>query len=196
MKLHFFVTRGESRCLLACKAFRKGTVSTVRTIKGGWADRKSIPRGPNGRGLCRWCSLEVPRGRFTFCSEYCVHEWKLRTQPAYVRERIFERDRGVCAGCGVDSIAAARKLRSSRGTRRNDLLNHWGIKTCARKTLWDADHILPVAEGGGECDLDNIRTLRLRCHRIATMELRDRLRLAKRASGATSEAARRSACHV
>jgi hypothetical protein len=42
--------------------------------------------------------------------------------------------------------------------------------------LWDADHILPVAEGGGECDLDNIRTLCLLCHRTATKELRARLR--------------------
>jgi hypothetical protein len=33
-----------------------------------------------------------------------------------------------------------------------------------------------VAEGGGECDLENIRTLCLRCHRTATLELRERLR--------------------
>jgi 5-methylcytosine-specific restriction enzyme A len=33
---------------------------------------------------------------------------------------------------------------------------------------------LPVAEGGGECDLDNIRTLCLRCHRAATLEFRRR----------------------
>ena len=45
---------------------------------------------------------------------------------------------------------------------------------CARMTrrsLWDADHILPVAEGGGECDLENIRTLCLICHRRVTQEL-------------------------
>ena len=44
------------------------------------------------------------------------------------------------------------------------------------RSLWDADHILPVAEGGGECDLENLRTLCLRCHRAATRELRERLR--------------------
>ena len=161
-------------------------MSTIRVIKGGWADRRSIARGANGRGLCRWCSLEVPRGRFTFCSEYCVHEWKLRTQPAYLREQVFERDRGICAACGLDSIAAARQLRYSRGAKRSALLAYWGLKARMRKSLWDADHILPVAEGGGECDLDNIRTLCLRCHRAVTMELRERLRTAKRALGATS----------
>lgn len=136
----------------------------------------AVPRGPNGRGICRWCSLEVPKRRFTFCSEYCVHEWKLRTQPGYLREQVFARDRGVCAGCGVDTMGEARQLRYSRGTRRAELLRHWGLRARTRKSLWDADHIVPVAEGGGECDLENIRTLCLRCHREATRRLRERMR--------------------
>jgi 5-methylcytosine-specific restriction enzyme A len=144
-------------------------------MKGGWIDRKSVPRGPNGRGLCRWCSLEVPKKRFTFCSEFCVHEWKMRTQPAYLREKVFERDRGICAGCGLDTVAAARKLRFSRAGGRAILLSHWGLRTRSRKSLWDADHIVPVIEGGGECDLSNIRTLCLHCHRAATSALRKRV---------------------
>lgn len=148
----------------------------MRAMKGGWVDRKAVPRGPNGRGLCRWCSLEVPRRRFTFCSEFCVHEWKLRTQPAYLREKVFERDRGICSHCCIDTIAAARKLRFSRGAARSSLLTHWGLRTRSRKSLWDADHIVPVIEGGGECDLSNIRTLCLRCHRDATVALRKRIR--------------------
>jgi 5-methylcytosine-specific restriction enzyme A len=149
----------------------------MRAMKGGWVNRKLVPRGPNGRGLCRWCSLEVPRGRFTFCSQFCVHEWKLRTQPAYIREKVFERDRGICADCGIDTVAAARKLRFSRGATRTSLLAHWGLRTRSRKSLWDAHHIVPVIEGGGECDLSNICTLCLRCHRIATTLLRIRIRL-------------------
>ena len=126
--------RGARAVTEACTKIQ---VSTVRVIKGGWVDRKSIPRGPNGRGLCRWCSLEVPRGRFTFCSPYCVHEWKLRTQPGYLREQVFERDRGICAGCGVDTVLAARQLRYSRTGRRAALLAHWGLKRRTRKSLWD-----------------------------------------------------------
>lgn len=147
-------------------------------MRGGWVDRKTVPRGPNGRGLCRWCALEVPRRRFTFCSEFCVHEWKLRTQAAYLREQVLKRDRGICAGCGVDTIHVARNLCYSRGTGRVSLLAHWGLRKRSRKTLWDADHIVPVVEGGGECDLANIRTLCLRCHRDATMQPRMRIRLA------------------
>ncbi len=149
-------------------------------MRGGWVDRKAIQRGPNGRGICRWCSLEVPRGRFTFCSEFCVHEWKLRTQPAYLREQVFERDRGICSACAVDTVREARRLRYSRGANRSSLLAHWGLRRTSRKSLWDADHIIPVIEGGGECDLENIRTLCLRCHRQATLQLRQRKRLTAR----------------
>ena len=59
----------------------------------------------------------------------------------------------------------------------------WG----GRKHLWDADHIVPVAEGGGECDLSNMRTLCLRCHRAATAELRRRMKERRGANAATSE---------
>lgn len=145
-------------------------------MRGGWVDRKSVSRGPNGRGLCRWCSLEVPRGRYTFCSEFCVQEWKLRTQPAYLREKVFERDRGICASCSVDTVAEARKLRFARGANRAAMLAHWRLRGRSRKSLWDADHILPVIEGGGECDLENLRTLCLRCHREATILLRLRIK--------------------
>jgi hypothetical protein len=153
---------------------------------GGWVDRKAVPRGPNDRGLCRWCSLEVPRGRFTFCSIYCVHEWRLRTQPAYLREQVLLRDHGICALCGVDTIAARRQLRYARGATREGLLRHWGMTRRIRKTLWDADHIVPVFEGGGECDLDNIRTLCLLCHRAQTACLRERMRSAKSAAGSNA----------
>lgn len=154
----------------------------MRAMRGGWIDRESIPRGPNGRGLCRWCSLEVPRRRYTFCSDFCVHEWKLRTQPAYLREQVFERDRGICSSCTIDTIAAARKLRYSRGKSRASLLEHWGLRRMSRHSLWDADHIVAVIEGGGECDLDNIRTLCLRCHRDATLQMRRRIRHAQNIS--------------
>jgi hypothetical protein len=50
-----------------------------------------------------------------------------------------------------------------------------------RRTLWQADHILPVAEGGGGCSLENLRTLCLPCHRTVTAELSARLRRIARA---------------
>jgi 5-methylcytosine-specific restriction endonuclease McrA len=45
---------------------------------------------------------------------------------------------------------------------------------------WEADHIVPVVEGGGQCGLENYRTLCLRCHRKATAELARRRASARR----------------
>jgi 5-methylcytosine-specific restriction enzyme A len=143
-------------------------------MPGGWADRESLPKGPNGRNLCRWCNLEVPKGRVTFCSDWCVEEWRLRTDPGYLRDKVLERDKGICAACGVDCEAAWIHLKRLRGAARVRTLLEWGVKPRVRKSLWDADHILPVVEGGGECDLANLRTLCLKCHRAATAELRKR----------------------
>jgi 5-methylcytosine-specific restriction endonuclease McrA len=149
-------------------------MSTTRKMEGGRATREDLPTGLSGRALCRWCSLEVPRGRRTFCSEWCVHEWRLRTDPGYLRDQVLARDRGICAVCSTDTLAAWLWIKRSRGDRRLQALKSWGLARMSRSSLWDADHIVPVVEGGGECDLSNIRTLCLKCHRQATADLRSR----------------------
>ena len=155
-------------------------------MPGGWADRSGLPKGPNGRALCRWCNLEVPPRRSTFCSAWCVHEWKIRTDPGYLREQVFQRDQGICALCRIDTRAAYLELKRSRGAHRTRLLARWKLKRISRKSLWDADHIVPVAEGGGECDVSNLRTLCLDCHRGQTLALLERL--ATRAKSANTAA--------
>jgi 5-methylcytosine-specific restriction enzyme A len=150
----------------------------TRHKQGGRVKPSEIERGPAGRALCRWCRIEVPVGRRTFCSAACVHEWKLRTDPGYLREKVFERDRGVCAKCGADTTRLRGDARKLDYAARRRFFLEWGFRDGSRKSLWDADHILPVAEGGGQCDLANMRTLCLRCHREATAALRLRLKRA------------------
>ena len=41
---------------------------------------------------------------------------------------------------------------------------------------WEADHIVPVADGGGECGLDNYRLLCRPCHVQVTLTWRARRR--------------------
>lgn len=152
-------------------------------MPGGRVDPGTLDRGPNGRALCRWCNLETPSGRRTFCSEWCVNEWRLRTDPGYLRDQVFERDRGRCALCSIDCVAELWRLKRLRGVQRAAAWAAWGLRPRQRTSLWDADHIVPVAEGGGECDLSNIRTLCIRCHREVTRELRARLRSRKSSEG-------------
>ncbi|MDP2998030.1 MAG: HNH endonuclease signature motif containing protein [Bryobacterales bacterium] len=104
----------------------------------------------------------------------------------YLREQVFARDKGICAECGIEAEAEWKRIQSLRGKRRWQVLTEWRLQGRKRRDLWDADHIIPVVEGGGECDLSNIRTLCLKCHRRATAELRDHLRARRRAQ-ATSE---------
>lgn len=47
---------------------------------------------------------------------------------------------------------------------------------------WEADHVVPVVEGGGLCGLDNYRTLCLPCHRQETAKLARRRAEARRAA--------------
>jgi 5-methylcytosine-specific restriction endonuclease McrA len=117
----------------------------------------------------------VPKRRRTFCSDGCVHEWKLRTDPGYLRDQVFERDRGICAACGIDTVVLRRDARKLDYAARRQFLKTWGLRERSRKSLWDADHVIPVAEGGGQCDLSNMRTLCLKCHAAATAALRNRL---------------------
>jgi len=135
----------------------------------GYCDPSRLPRGPNGRALCRWCRGEVPPGKRTFCGgtrawvnthdevtrigEGCIHEHCLRSNPGYARICVWIRDRGKCALCPA-------RCGGLRGP-------------------WENDHVVPVAEGGGLCGLDGFRSLCRPCHRRVTGELRARLAAAR-----------------
>ncbi len=137
--------------------------------------RRTRLRGPNGRGVCRRCGTEVAAGRRTFCSDECVHDWRLRTDPGYLREHVFARDRGVCAICTLDTVEFYRRFRMLPARKRFELRSRLDMPA-GRESFWDADHVVPVAEGGGECDLGNLRTLCLWCHQAETAKLRGRLK--------------------
>jgi 5-methylcytosine-specific restriction enzyme A len=132
--------------------------------------KRSVPlskRGKNGRLLCRWCRREVPKGRRTFCGDDCVQEWRIRSDPQYVRTLLFDRDNGICAECGLDTIAEWHRLKL---LEREDPKSY--AKECAtrkvpknRKSFWDSDHVVAVSQGGGECGLEGFRSLCIWCHK-------------------------------
>ena len=133
--------------------------------------------GPNGRRVCRWCGTETAPPRRTWCSQSCVDEWMVRSSSARMRQAIFRRDQGVCAVCGCDTELLRRVLwhvwRSREGADWFDsLLGEIGLSgNVLSRTLWEADHIVPVVRGGGGCGPENIRTLCVPCHRAETARL-------------------------
>lgn len=105
----------------------------------GWKKRRNLPTRKKFR-----LTLELPtRGVCLVCRSACGHSFcseehrrffQLRANSFYLRLKTFERDGGQCA-------------------------------TCKKTTEdWQADHILPVRDGGGCCGLENIQTLCRYCH--------------------------------
>jgi 5-methylcytosine-specific restriction protein A len=152
----------------------------------------------NGKPLCRWCNGPLSGRRTAWCSQKCVDEYLERsTSP---RSRVFERDGGICAGCGVDMHTLRhrfdRVMRRLFARGHFDLMEAFGKHYISKgypvhggyykrgrwfnpyqssRTWWEADHILPVVEGGGECGLDNYRTLCVLCHKAESKKLVRRL---------------------
>jgi len=82
----------------------------------------------DGEPLCRWCGTIMDDKRRTFCGPRCVRDFKLVTDWQHVRKVVYERDDGICMKCG-------------KGVTRDD---------------YHVDHIVPLAAGGDEWDLDNL----------------------------------------
>lgn len=151
-------------------------------------------RGPNGRLLCRECGTETKPPRRTFCSNPCVEQWKERFPDAQ-RERVLKRDKGICAQCGLDCLALERELKELavidrlRFQARVDELKlgkRAGIGWNGRPyvySLWDMDHVVPVVEGGGNCSLENCRSLCVGCHKLETAKLAKRRAEQRKAVG-------------
>lgn len=147
-----------------------------------------------GPGQCRWCGGEVKRPRRTWCSDACVAEYKA-VQPEGLRAAAHARDKGLCALCGRDCDALARSIQGRldgaytedrqlqrRATRWRRLLQRLGVPVMGfelRRSLWDADHRVPLAEGGPNT-LENIRTACWPCHKGETAQLAGRLAQARR----------------
>ena len=142
----------------------------------GFVDPKDLPKGPNGRPLCRFCQKETTPPRRTFCSEACVISFKTQSSGSFARQQVFERDRGICADCGLDTMALKAvlyKVRAERGfAAYQNLLDQYKLKYgydfALHKHYWENDHKLAVCLGGGAATLDNLITRCVPCHRKKT----------------------------
>lgn len=155
------------------------------------AERYSKPDRVKGEGgwLCRCGCGQLPIGRRTsFYSQECVHNYLIRSDGTYMRRMVRRRDKGVCAGCGMDCVGLWRQLQAAcpYTVRRGVLEPKAGDKAMfklllvragmtekqfqRRRRCYDVDHIVRVADGGGGCGLENLQTLCTRCHRDRTAE--------------------------
>ena len=64
---------------------------------------KLLPKNEEGLTCCRWCGKGVKPPRRTMCSLECVHELQLRTNGRYLRDCVYNRDKGICQMCKIDT---------------------------------------------------------------------------------------------
>lgn len=126
-----------------------------------------------------------------YCSAACMDSALVATSASYARAAVYARDRGVCASCGMDTEYVLSTLNpllreacdrwmepvlcAALRQRVADVLLELGFSPAiARRAaqamravmvhLWEANHRLAVAEGGGGATLEHLETLCRVCH--------------------------------
>jgi 5-methylcytosine-specific restriction enzyme A len=123
----------------------------------------------------------MAKGKRHNCSTECSDAWAIKTTPSLMRRAVFQRDQGICSVCRVDTVAQkAEYLAIQTMVEREAFRKMVGVPPSRHGDWWDADHIKPVVEGGGECGLNNYRTLCIPCHKAETRKLRQRIATAGR----------------
>ena len=138
---------------------------------------RDLPKDKDGFTKCRWCGKGVKPPRRTLCSPECAKEIRIRSCHKFMKQEVYKRDKGICKICNVDTKVIARKALNLELEEKKIFLQNYNIplsrKIWKRKFgggLWDADHILPVKNGGGCCGLENLRTLCISCHKNVTFK--------------------------
>ncbi|GMN54237.1 hypothetical protein TIFTF001_023365 [Ficus carica] len=112
-----------------------------------------------------------------FCNLGCYEEYRIRTSNRSLRQELFQLENGICANCQLDCHTLVEHIRPLSLAVRREYIEKVAPRIGSRKNLldklvkdpvegnsWHADHIVPVYQGGGECMLENMRTLCVACH--------------------------------
>lgn len=166
-------------------------------------ERKAPAKSAN-TDTCGWCKKQLdistapqdPAAQHPtpgYCSRQCWVEDKIRGafQSRAIRHELFSVEHGICQLCRLDAHALYERVRALTPPERYQVLlaSRFVPKGAVlddpkEEHFWQADHILAVAEGGGQCSLANFRTLCTPCHLTETARLRDRLSAHRRSATA------------
>lgn len=145
------------------------------------------------RGVCALCRLdtEALRSRVVGGADRTDRDlafWiadQFGYQNQYVADKFhrWECREDVAAAVAIAEYMAEREVylpwRAFQEEQRHELAV-MGFTDSSRR-WWEADHIVPVIEGGGGCGPEGYRTLCLPCHRRETAKLAARLAARRRA---------------
>ncbi|KAL0335549.1 UNVERIFIED_CONTAM: DNA annealing helicase and endonuclease ZRANB3 [Sesamum radiatum] len=105
---------------------------------------------------------------------------------------LFQVERGICTNCQLDCHQLVNHLRPlsvemrrayimkvAPNIAKRDKQLEKLVHDPAEGNAWHADHIIPVYKGGGECKLENMRTLCVACHADVTTAQNAERRIAR-----------------
>eukprot|EP00850_Spirogloea_muscicola_P004277 SM000018S03642 [mRNA] locus=s18:505658:512598:+ [translate_table: standard] len=182
---------------------RVAKVVSDKGLRRNGSKRRTLPKEELLLALPEGATLMVVRDKKAyapqafqdlFCSRVCYEEYLSRTSPRYLRQALFQVERGVCSLCHLDSHSLVVSLKGIKCKilRREAVLQQAPAFASCPHLLeklvespedgraWHADHILPVSEGGGQCGVENLRTLCVVCHKAITqIQAKKRAKLRK-----------------
>ncbi|KAL8547085.1 hypothetical protein ACS0TY_006711 [Phlomoides rotata] len=146
--------------------------------------------------LCKLCQTPCKGNNFKvpqffedlFCSLNCLEEYRSRTSNRFLREGLFQIEHGICTNCRVNCCQLVKHLKVLSLEKREAYIKRVApniarlgklleklVHDPTEGNAWHADHIIPVYKGGGECKLENMRTLCVACHAdVTAAQCRDR----------------------
>ncbi|XP_066266917.1 DNA annealing helicase and endonuclease ZRANB3-like [Branchiostoma lanceolatum] len=162
-----------------------------------------------GRHLCLWCQKPVTQQsgltadadlegassyarQHRYCSTECKEEYRIRMQGGHSRQQLRDTEFGVCQICETNVRQIFLQVKELPMSERKVYLKSTLLSSLPVAQLnkivadpkegqfWHADHIVPVADGGGLCSLDNFRTLCVMCHRKVTQQQNRQRRVAQK----------------
>jgi 5-methylcytosine-specific restriction enzyme A len=138
--------------------------------------RKRIQRYRPREFSCGYCGRIMESQSNGFCSDECYNRVRMHGSPSYTRKKVYDRDKGVCAVCGLDTQElvgwmSALFIKSPDSFERLVkclVSNGFPENRVRQMSLWDCDHVIPVFQGGADLGMGNYQTLCLDCHRRKT----------------------------
>ncbi len=150
-------------------------------------------RNKAGERICIMCGKALTGRQERWCGDNeCSRLVWIRSGDQGAMRRYLEgKEKGICQECGmdcgllkcvVDWVVRNESEKETSGScfdgmtlkGLRDINVPIKITSASTYVTWEADHIIPLAEGGTHHE-DNIQTLCIRCHKKDTAELHRRL---------------------